>query len=95
MMSLLVSSRLVITDSGGLQKEAYFAKVLCITLRDETEWIETVNDGWNKLVPPVDQHKIIFSIKESLCADTNGLVYSTNYGVGNAAQKIIRILKEY
>jgi len=95
MISLLVNSRLVVTDSGGLQKEAYFAKVLCITLRDETEWIETVDDGWNKLVPPVDHYNIVSSIKKSLHVDVNSLAYHTNYGDGNAAQKIVEILKEY
>ena len=49
---------MVITDSGGLQKEAFFHCIPCITLRDETEWIETVNFGFNQLVG-ADQEKII------------------------------------
>lgn len=49
MAHLVQSSRLVLTDSGGLQKEAYFHRVPCITLRSTTEWVETVHAGWNRL----------------------------------------------
>jgi UDP-N-acetylglucosamine 2-epimerase len=61
MVALTDSARLVLTDSGGLQKEAYWLGVPCLTLRDETEWVETVETGWNVLVGS-DSEKIIQAV---------------------------------
>ena len=62
MIQLIKNSRLVITDSGGLQKEAYFFNKFCITTRDQTEWIELVTHGYNKIVG-ADSKKIIETVK--------------------------------
>ena len=62
MVSLTRSARMVLTDSGGLQKEAYWLSVPCVTLRDETEWVETVEAGWNTLVGS-DCEKIIRTVR--------------------------------
>jgi UDP-GlcNAc3NAcA epimerase len=73
MCKLLSQAAHVYTDSGGLQKEAYFHRVPCTTLRDETEWIETINHGWNRLWrgPPRQEKSFIF-----------------DYGDGRAAHRI-------
>ncbi len=87
MVQLLKHSRLLLTDSGGLQKEAYWLKVPCITVRDETEWIETVQAGWNVLVE-ADTSRIL----ETLSTFSPVTHHPVLYGEGQAAQRCAAIL---
>jgi UDP-GlcNAc3NAcA epimerase len=77
----------VLTDSGGVQKEAFFFKKPCITLRDTTEWIELVDAGWNILVG-AEPEKIVTAVKNIRIPKT----YHYLYGDGNCAEKIINCL---
>ena len=89
MVYLLKFCKFVLSDSGGLQKEAYFFKKSCLILRDETEWTELVKHGANKLVGA--NKKEIISAKETLDQDIN---YNMNfYGSGKSANFIINCLK--
>ena len=90
MLALLKNCKMVMTDSGGLQKEAYFFEKFCITLRDQTEWVELVEAGANVLVGAntvdiVAQFKNNYNRKIKI---TEGL-----YGDGHAAEKIVRHLQ--
>ena len=86
-LGLLMDAAKVVTDSGGVQKEAYFFGVPCITLRDETEWIETVEDGWNALVG-TDTEDILHAIEHFNPSGTK----SKSFGDGHAAERIAQIL---
>lgn len=86
MVQLEKYAALIATDSGGVQKEAFFFKVPCVTLRDETEWIELVENGWNKLISPINSSFIHMSIVDSI--DRKGQVFNP-YGNGNASELIV------
>lgn len=90
MLVLEKNAKKILTDSGGVQKEAYFLKVPCITLRERTEWVETVEDGWNVLTG-ADKEKILKAIREF---EPAGETYSYKFGDGNASKKIVGIIKE-
>jgi UDP-N-acetylglucosamine 2-epimerase len=89
-IALLMGSSKVVTDSGGVQKEAYFFGVPCVTLRDETEWIETLEDGWNALVG-AETDDILDAIEKFNPEGTK----SKSFGDGHAAEKIARILDKF
>lgn len=89
MLELLKQTALVMTDSGGLQKEAFFFKKHCVTLREETEWVELVNGGFNRLAG-ADTQRIIAASEEMMNKQSNFQV--DLYGNGQAAQRIVKEL---
>lgn len=92
MLSLLEHCELVMTDSGGLQKEAYFFSKYCLTLRDQTEWVELVDAGVNSLVG-ADSSKILLEFET---AKQKPVTHSAQlYGDGAAAQKIAQKLSSF
>jgi len=85
---LMEGAKKILTDSGGVQKEAYLLKIPCITLRSETEWVETVDDGWNILVG-VDSVRIVKAVKEfNPKGRTNDY-----YGVGQTSSRIVDVIE--
>ncbi len=76
---ILTKAKFVLTDSGGLQKEAYFQRVPCVTLRGETEWVETIQSGWNRLWTVDTYHR-----RREI----------SDYGDGNASEKIVNCIIE-
>jgi UDP-N-acetylglucosamine 2-epimerase (non-hydrolysing) len=84
-LKLMNHAKKIITDSGGIQKEAYILKVPCITLRENTEWIETIEDGWNALVG-ASKEDIVEMVKEfEPLLET----HNDRFGRGDASRKIV------
>lgn len=90
MIFLTKNSKKVITDSGGLQKECYILNTPCITVRDQTEWIETLNQGYNILSKPIYEE-----LKNKIeKAEIKGSKKINYFGDGNASAKIVKIMEE-
>lgn len=94
MIALETSARMIATDSGGVQKEAYFHRVPCVTLRGETEWVETVEAKWNMLANVESVERICDVLRESL-AFSGQRFEIDDYGDGTAARKIVQSLSEF
>jgi UDP-GlcNAc3NAcA epimerase len=86
MLALERQARLIITDSGGIQKEAFFQHTPCVTLRDESEWVETLKAGWNRLAG-TDTERILQAVRMPFEPQP-----IDEYGSGHSAEQIIDIL---
>ena len=86
MVAAVVAARAVVTDSGGLQKEAYLLGTPCTTLRTETEWTETLEDGWNVLLPGLE------GLPEVALRPVPTAPRGTPYGAGQAARLVVEVL---
>jgi UDP-GlcNAc3NAcA epimerase len=87
MLVLERNARVILTDSGGVQKEAYWLETPCVTLRDETEWVETLNSGWNVLAGS-DPDRIAKAVGSARAGEKERLYY----GDGRASEKIVELL---
>jgi len=90
MLQLEKHAKLIITDSGGVQKEAFFHQVPCVTLRDETEWVELIDLGWNRLIKPTSVETIIEGVQQKLNAPLGQ--HAEPYGDGRSAEKIVDLI---
>ena len=89
-LALVKNARVVATDSGGLQKEAYFFSVPCVTMRDTSEWVETIESGWNILVG-TDRE----ALAAALASPPRGAQHPAFYGRGDAGDRLAVALAEF
>jgi UDP-N-acetylglucosamine 2-epimerase len=88
MLALEKNARMVLTDSGGVQKEAFFLGVPCVTLRDETEWTELVDAGWNCVVG-TDVARILAAVRDWTPKGDR----PTFYGTGDSSRRIVEAVE--
>jgi len=89
MVELERNAKLIATDSGGVQKEAFFHRVPCVTLRGETEWVELVELGVNRVTPPTSAAAVAEGIRRSLAGVSFPPAHTDFYGGGNASARIV------
>ncbi len=93
MLKLEKHAKVILTDSGGVQKEAYWFRVPCITLRDETEWVETIRGGWNVLAG-AETERIVEEVRKRVgrkhASKGTGL-----FGDGKASEKIVQVIAKH
>lgn len=89
MVMLEQHAAVIATDSGGVQKEAFFYQIPCVTLRDETEWVELVDAGWNQIVPPTNRHDITHALLAAIKSLGSPI---QPYGDGHTSSQIAKIL---
>jgi UDP-N-acetylglucosamine 2-epimerase len=88
LIGALANAAFALTDSGGLQKEAYWLRVPCVTLRDTTEWTETVSSGWNQIAG-ASRHSIIDAVSRVHRPD----VQTDAYGVNGASARVVQAVE--